>query len=211
MSSCAHEGSTPHRHVDVAASVAASARRSTGFASATLGLAAAVVAVAVLGAGASGWWAGAGGAAGWLAATLAGSVALVLASGSAGRAIVAAAVASALVSVAAALWIASAGGNALWAAAGWALAAALSQFGQSFVWRRTLHQPGEAGEFAREQAVDAGGPPWPRRLTWWAVPALAFGLWVWLLGVLPPAVLVAAPAAVVLQLLLARRNLAGAR
>ncbi len=211
MSSCAHEGSTPHHHVDVAASVAASARRSTAFAAATVGLAVATVAVAVFGAGATGWWAGAGGAAAWLAATLAGSVALVVAPGSAGRALVAAAVASALVSVAAALWIATVGGHALWAAAGWALAGALSQFGQSFLWRRTLHQPGEAGEFAREQAMSAGGNPWPRRLTWWAAPTLAFGLWVWILGTLPPAVLVAAPAAVVLQILLARRNLAGAR
>ncbi|MGM0385515.1 MAG: hypothetical protein ACQERF_05985 [Actinomycetota bacterium] len=211
MSSCAHGESTPHRHVDVATSVATSARRSSAFASATLVLAAILVAAAVAAAGTAGWWAGAAGAAGWATATLAGSAALVLASGSAGRALVAGAVVSALVSVAAASWVASSGGPALWAAAGWALAGALSQFGQSVLWRRTLHESGQAGEFARDQAVRASDRPWLARLAWWAVPTAAFGLWVWVLGVLPLGALVLAPAAVVLQLLLTRRNLAGAR
>lgn len=211
MSACAHE-STPHHHVDVAASVAAASRRSTTLALAALALAAALgLAGALL--EPVGWPAALAGAAGWVTSTLAASATLLLASrrGGAGPALVASAVVGALVTVAVAWWIATTGGHPLWAAAGWTLAAASSQFAQSVAWRRTLHQPGEIGEYARDQAVHAQEARWPGRLAWWAVPAIGFGLWTWILGVLPATVLVVAPAAVALQFVLTRRNLTGAR
>jgi len=211
MSACAHDESTPHHHVDVAASVAASTRRSFTFAALALGTAAVLLLAAAL-LDPRGWVGALAAAAGWAVATAAASVTLVAAARhGTGRALVASAVVGALATVAAAWWLAAGGIHPVWATAGWAGAAALTQLGQSVAWDRTLRAPGPAGEYARDQAVHAAPERLPERLARWVVPAVAFGTWVWALGALPVAVVVIAPGAVLLQLVLARRGLSAAR
>jgi len=207
---CAHE-SGPHEHVDVASRVALARRRSAT----TAAVAGAVAAVLLVAAGLtrSPWTAVAVAATGWLAASAAGSATLHL-WGRRHRAapvVVWAAIATATVTTAVAASLARVWGPGAWlaGAAGWAAAAALLQ---SLSWRRLLLAPGEGGEFAREQAVHArpdGAPA--RRVAWWALPAGAFGLWVWLIGSLPVTLLLVAPAAIALQFVLARRALGGTR
>jgi len=93
------------------------------------------------------------------------------------------------------------------AAAGWAGAAALAQAALAALWRWALLRPGSLGEAARDQAVRAATPRWAGRLGWWILPSLAFGLWVWLLGSAPVTASLVLPAAILLQLLLARHTL----
>lgn len=207
---CAHESGN-HEHVDVAARVALARRRSGTFAALTAAVAGVMALPAVV---AGAWLPLVVAVTGWVAASAAGAATLHV-GGRRGRrpaVMVAAAVITALVTTAYAAWLAGVWGREAWPAGvgGWALAAAAFQAVQSVVWRRSLLTPGQFGEFARDQAVHAASPRWAARLAWWVLPALAFGLWVWLVGLVPVAVVLVAMASIALQLLLARRNVGGA-
>ncbi len=202
-----------HHHVDVPGLVAAAERRAFVHAGTVLALwLAAALALAL----ATNWyspWPLLLAVAGWVVASFAGAFAAALRSPRRDALVVGAAVASVAVTGTAALVVALLPGDAAApsAALGWALAAAAFQTAQAFSWKKLLHTPGEAGEFARAQAVEGAAPArleGVRRVLVWALPALLMAVWVLLLQIswwTAPAVLVGALAQ---QLAVTRVNLA---
>lgn len=210
--SCAdHE----HSDFDIAAAIRAAIRNSFALSGTTLGLSLVAAVVTGLAGGTPASMVLVVSAAVWVLATYIGAftTAVRAQQGKRDFAVSGAVATGALAGVSAVL-VAGTFDDAAWtaAAAGAGLAAAAMQVLQSRAFHRSLRQPGELGEMARDQAVHrspATARTWVAHLTRWAATALVFGLWVWLLGVSWWTVLVVVPGAVALQLFLARRALQG--
>lgn len=199
-----------HHHVDVPGRVAAARRRAFTHVGVLLAL---TVAAGVVVLATSHYRTGAllVGAAGWIVAAFAGALAAAMRAGNRDTLVAGAATVALAVTGTAAVEVARFTDDAaISAGLGWAGTAAAFQMLQAISWSRLLQTPGQAGEFARAQAVEGRTPTvtdWLRRLLVWLLPAVLLAVWVLLLGIswwTAPVVLVGAFAQ---QLAVARSNL----